>query len=454
MRGRVALVRPLCQGEGLEFQEPLGAEALAGYGRSLGFDCQVFDRQLDARLGRDALAAIRAYDPDYLGFSLMSAGEAPDALQLWQLLKQPGRRCWAGGLFVTTDWARARALFPEDATLIRGEGEGALAALLLGQPLPREPLHPDAWARPSRDRLDQYLGLGGAINLRASRGCGGNCAFCATPGLPGPTHTPRDIPLVVAEMAALAERYPPIFNFVDDDFGPLSRLEALTAALRERGLQAAFSLELRPSQLCQAGLEDLKRWRGAGLCRIFTGLENLDPATLRRWGKPMDTAAVLQALGRCRAAGIETAAGYILWHDQSSPEAALAQMAILREQGLLNPKAALSRLILFPGSRLYQALGNEGPARPMALPPRAAAAYRDLAQLLSPLLPLWVQAAGLLPNACCRQHLAGGDEAERLKKLLAAMDAQCHRAVFQGQVPDISQIREDLHAFCAAGYGS
>jgi len=450
MEGRVALVRPLARGGQQEFQEPLGAEALAGYLRQLGWACRVFDRQLDRRLGRDTLAALRDYGPKWVGFSLMTEAEAPDALQPWQSLKQPGRRCFAGGLFITTAWEQARALFPQDATLICGEGEGAVAALLCGQPLPKAPLPPDDWAKPSRDQLELYLRLGGVINLRSARGCPGRCAFCATPGLHIPCYAARSLRLVVDEMEELASFYQAAFNFVDDDFGPLERLEALAAELERRKLKTAFSLELRAGELRRATRKQLRRLRQAGLSRVFTGLENLDLETLKRWCKPIDTQALLQAVARCRGAGIETSVGYILWHERSTPEAVQEQMARLHEQGLLDPKAALSRLILFPGSRLYRELGNYGPPRPVDLLPRAAAAYQELEQRLSPLLKLWIKAAAQLPAACCRELLQGSGEAEQLRALLKAVNEQCAQAVFDRREPDLTLIAGGFDALCAA----
>jgi hypothetical protein len=45
----------------------------------------------------------------------------------------------------------------------------------------------------------------------------------------------------------------------------------------------------------------------------------MDPETLKRWGKPIRPDALLRAVRRCRGAGIETAVGYILWHERSTP---------------------------------------------------------------------------------------------------------------------------------------
>jgi radical SAM superfamily enzyme YgiQ (UPF0313 family) len=115
-----------------------------------------------------------------------------------------------------------------------------------------EPLSPDGWAEPSRDELSSYLRCGGVINMRSARGCPGQCSFCATPQLPTARYAARSIRLVADEMEALASRYEPIFNFVDDDFGSLERIEELIKELERRALKTAFSLELRAGELTRA----------------------------------------------------------------------------------------------------------------------------------------------------------------------------------------------------------
>jgi hypothetical protein len=251
-------------------------------------------------------------------------------------------------------------------------------------------------------------------------------------------------------MKTLAARYDAVFNFADDDFGPLERIEALVSELGRRSLKAAFSLELRAGELRRASDARLRRLRAGGLCRVFVGLESLEAETLRRWGKAVDPAALLKAVVRCRAAGIETAVGYILWHERSTPESVREQMQTLSRYDLLDPKSALSRLIVFPGSRLYEEAGAFGPARPVSLPPRAAAAYRELESRLAPLYRLWTRAAALLPGVCCRDHLQSGGDADALRALLAGMREQCVRAVLDGSGPDLTGVAEGLDAFCAA----
>ncbi|MDO4798651.1 MAG: hypothetical protein Q4A01_11615, partial [Coriobacteriales bacterium] len=111
---KLLLIRPLCEGDELEFAEPLGIERLAGFARAHGVsDVVVFDRRLYERERRtglsstsfwaDVRAACDEAPPELVGFSLMTAQDVPDALRLHSRLRAwyPKARFWAGGVYVT-----------------------------------------------------------------------------------------------------------------------------------------------------------------------------------------------------------------------------------------------------------------------------------------------------------------------------------------------------------------
>ena len=438
---KCAIIRPRCEGFVWECEEPLGAEAIVGFLREHGIASRLFDRRIGA-----SVREIRDYEPDAVGFSLMTQEDAPDALRLLQQLKTPERIFFAGGLFVTTEPARCRALFPKSTYLIRGEGEGPVLSLLTGRKVPSP--GPDGWSFASRDDLSVYLAGGGAIHLRGSRGCRGNCAFCTTPGLFHGHHETRSISLLVREMVQIAsKRHLPVFNFTDDEFGDLDRVEELIFELKRQSLKAAFSLELRPSVVCQGTPALWERLHQGGLCRIFTGLENLDPKTLRRWHKPTDPQKLLQAVSVCEDSGILCETGYILFHDHSRADTVRSQVRALHSLGRFTPKVALSILHLYPGSELHalafpakahgatgphsctsslkDPAGYEGPSRsfpsdsplrstsetgcaaPAALLPDAALLYETWSGLLGECCRTWSECAARLPNAACRAFLTG-----------------------------------------------
>ena len=448
---KIALIRPRCDYDEPEFQEPLGAEAVCGFLRAAGLECRVFDRLLGA-----TAADLEAWGPDWVGFSLLTDADLPDALRLLQLLRATGRRFFAGGLFVTTEPERVRAAFPADASLIRGEGERAVLALVTGRDDPGL-CTPDDWAFASRDDLGAYLRRGAVIQLRSARGCRGACAFCTTPGRPAEERSfaARSTALVADEMAALQRAgWPPVFNFTDDEFGSAGRVAELISELERRDARAAFSLEMRAAEIVRTPPEQWKALAAGGLSRIFTGLESFDPETLRRWNKPVSPEKLLQAVGEMRQSGIVCELGYILWHPDSTPESVRREMEGLLAVGMLSPKSALSRLALFPGSALHTVFGAQG-TQLAPLRPEALKLYQRWETLLEPLLPLWTRASLLLPGAACRARLYGEDACLcALTGVMARIGETTYGCLRDGSRPGAAECEEIggmLDALCGAG---
>ena len=421
------LIRPLCEGDELELAEPLGIERLAGYLRAVGAaDVTVMDRRLyqqERRAGvergsfwADVGEACRARAPEVVGLSLMTSADVPDALRIISRVRAywPGTRLVAGGLYVTTSPREAAQRFPKAVSLLSGEGEAALLAVVSGSPMPQKALEPDEWAMAYRPAPERYAALGCAVNMQTSRGCPGRCAFCATPGLPDELRRwqPRDLRLVVDEIEAEAERLvraglPPVFNFVDDDFGPLSRVEALADELARRQLRVAFALEMRVASLVgQPQLaERLARLHEVGLTRVFVGVESLVTQTLRQWHKPYDVGALPAVLAACRAAGVTVQPGYILWHGGQTVEGAAAEVEGLARLGIYSHRAALSRLIAFEGCALAREGSDSRGFQPMNA--RSEAFYQRFCDETADLTQEWVAAAVAEPHAVAEAFLTG-----------------------------------------------
>ena len=436
------LIRPLCEGDEPEFAEPLGIERLAGYLRAHGVhDVRIADRRLSVAERRagvarddapgffDGLRLLYPGDafPQVIGLSLMTAADVADARRIVSRLHAwwPEARFVAGGIYVTGAFGDAARAFPPYVHLIAGEGETALLALAQGGGCsPSDTCDaacnatdsPDDWACAYRPDLERYAALGCAVNIQASRGCPGVCAFCATPSLPPALRRwqPRDVRLVADEVQEAAERLqaaglPPVFNFVDDDFGPLERLEALAAEFAARSLRIAFACEMRLASLAgQPNLEErLANLHAAGLTRLFIGVESVNRQTLARWRKPVDLEALPHVLAACRAAGLTVQAGYILWHAGQTIEGALAEARQLRDLGLYTHRAALSRLIVFPGCALAVEKASEQGFQSLA--PEAEEFYRRFAAAAADITRIWTKAAIAEPYAAAVEFLTGDD---------------------------------------------
>jgi radical SAM superfamily enzyme YgiQ (UPF0313 family) len=320
--------------------------------------------------------------------------------------------------------------------------------------------------------LQRYLRLGCAISIHSSRGCHGNCSFCATPELADGYRfwQGRDICNVVDELQALQTRvreagFLPVFNFVDDDFGSLKRIEDLDVELRQRKLKLAYSLQLRASALIgQPDLRNrIRRLREGGFTRLFIGVESLDEDTLSSWGKAYDTLALIEALSVLREEGVKVHVGYILWHAGTTVERAKAEVRRLREAALFSTKCAESRMVLFPGSRIYREVGESGDFKAsgwQALTPDVERVYQQLVEYIAPIYAVWVKGAILSPNLAGWEHLTVRDKGiftqpdvsydglgVRLDAVLAECDEIVYRAVTEDQrLDNIAEIAQNLMA--------
>ena len=445
---RVALIRPEYEGPPQEPCEPLGCALLVAALTRAGFAARVFDRQLLS--DEEFWGGVAAFAPSMAAFSLMSHENVRDSLRvLWRLRRQnPDLHVAAGGLYVTTCLPAARAQFPSGAHLLTGEGEVPLVRLcqaLSGAEMePDRVLEPDEWPFADRTDLGRYVARGAAVSVRSSRGCAGHCSFCATPNLPAPYSrwAARSIANLCDELGRI--KAVPVFSFVDDDFGPLSRVEALAEELERRSMRIAFSLQLRASSLyARDDLADaLPALRRAGLCRVFVGLESLSPGTLARFDKPLDPERALNALKTCDRADIETHVGYILWHPWSTMESVLSEAEALHKAGFFTIKTALSRLVLFPKSRLHaEAIGpNERQVR--YAPVNDEGYFERLAAAAQPLFDAWVTGATALPRLKCLAHLNGEARDVAAAGRVRAILDELSETAFQ-LLHDPAAVRED-----------
>ena len=434
--------------------------------------------------------------PTLIGLSLMTSADVPDARRIMSRLGAwwPDARFVAGGVFVTTAPDVAALKLPKGVVLMRGEGEVQLLELVrdastrddcglqpasqfaqdrsdrvasrrapsfpddnapqpaLARPdtFALQPNSPDEWAIPYRPNLERYARLRCAVNVQTSRGCPGACAFCATPSLPRELRrwAPRDEALVLDEIQEAAERlmaagFPPVFNFVDDDFGPLERLESFAEGLIARKLRIAFACEMRFASLAgQSNLaERLAHLHDAGLTRVFFGIESLDPATHSDWKKPMDLKALPHVLECFRTAGVSVQVGYILWHGAQTLRNAEREVDQLHEMGIYSHRAVLSRLIVFPGSALARGALIDGSSlhvqgalagapdsggfEPMDL--AAEEFHRRFSEAASELTQEWTNLAIAEPYTSAEAFLSGDDaDARELRKRLAEVNEESY----------------------------
>ncbi|RJQ56588.1 MAG: radical SAM protein [Actinobacteria bacterium] len=408
-----------------EIQEPLGLEYLAASRQARGDAVLVLDGAISGSSDVKVARRAASFEPDVIGFSVMTAQEAPSvrAIHSELTLAVDGRRVGyvAGGNLVSTEPENADRLLPRPMLLVRNEGEAELDEIAkswaAGESDETERVRAgrtvaeiDRLPFPLRPFASQILGSGWAFNLQGSRGCCGGCRHCASPGM---TSTGRNrwrgrSPAgIVDEIEELKTSFgAESFNFVDEDFlGPnahaAERARDFAGELRKRKHKISFGIQVRPDSLSDEIVETLT---DVGLVYVFVGVESDDPEDFRRWGRPW-TADPYRFVDRLRERGAEVNAGVMLFHSHSTFEGIRRFARKLAAHRLLEYRSAINRQDAMPGSRLYREAAEAGLIDPMTPGPQHVPFVnpgieefrRDLLVALGPLGPPSMEALCSLP---------------------------------------------------------
>ncbi len=451
---RLVLIRPRQRSAYYdpEVQEPLGLEYLAAWRQARGDRVLVLDSTLQALDDRKLARRAAAFRPDIVGFSLTTAADLGSALAIHREFgaapDAPAVRWLAGGNFVSTAIAQAKERLPAGFVLVPFDGERALDELSdpgsgladrgetrvhPGSPVPDL----DALPFPVRPFVGHNPGLGGTVNLQASRGCSGACRYCASPGMGSAGASRwrgRSMPHLFQEIAGLVERWGVrAFNVVDEDFlGPPSgaarRAREFADEYARRGLDVSFGIQARPPSLSPEVIDLLAR---AGVAFVFVGIESDDPADLRRWSRP-PAPDVWQQVRRLQGRGIQVNAGVLMFHRHATTAGIRRFARVLRDHGLLNFRSAINRLEAMPGSVIYadavsRGLVDSGAPGSQPLPfldPAVDALHTDVIEALGPLGPPSMHAACAMPSLRSRSRweTASADQLQHLEAIESGLD--------------------------------
>jgi hypothetical protein len=386
-----------------------------------------------------------AFEPDVVGFSAMSPGDLASIGRMSRTIDElsPERplRIVGGTLAATEPHTIAQSL-PGDFVCIRFEGEEPLLRILrgprngeraagngtlAGAPIADLDALPDA----ERPMAGALVARGRTLNVQASRGCTGSCAYCCAPSFPYPPGRrwrARSPERTVDEIATLHRRFGAVgFNFVDDDFlGPPTLAAARAAAFRDafasRRLRVAFGVQVRPRSLSVEAIASLV---AAGLAYVLVGFETDDATVLRGWGRRHSGRTFWSSVRRLRAAGVEVQVGCIPFHPQATVTAVKRLMKTLAANEALNYRTATNRLQLLPGSRLSAAAGVTSASTPPMACPTTEQLHDALVTALQPIRPCWVHAISLLPHSVVAERASErgrGPYLAELRNTLAKLD--------------------------------
>ncbi len=379
---RVLLVDPYVAREDpmerkfVELYPSLGLLTLGAYLRDHGAEVQVVDLTFE-RDGRSVARALRAFRPHVVGVHTKTL-TARRALAIARSVRASGALAVAGG----PDAATRPELYLTSGfdAVVPGEGEGALVDMARaardrtsvhtvpgvvtwkdGRPSrgPARSLMRDldelplpAWDLVDMERYlrrwEQSAGERRAAVL-TSRGCPFDCSWCSKPTF-GRTFRQQSPARVVRELRALRDTYHVDYvRFCDDVFG-VSRawLEELLGRMEAEELGLRFECLARVDLLKP---DLLARMRGAGLERVYVGVESGSQKMLTLMNRGTKLAQVERTAAALRAAGVRQYWFLMLGYPGESLEDIEATLRLFRR---FSPEEySVSIAVPVPGTRFY-----------------------------------------------------------------------------------------------------
>ncbi len=362
----------------------LGSFILAGLvNRRSGWSARVF---VEGRQRIDLRAWVAQNGrPDMVGISTITA-TVRRAYALADECRACGIPVIMGGPHVTflPDEALAHA-----ELVVRGEGEGAMGALLdlwgeggVETPDTRyaavpnlswkddsgvirhNPLAPwitDLDALPVPDfslaggTADCVIGGKRTVMVQTSRGCPFDCSFCSVTGMFGKKLRYRSVEAILSELRQYDTRHHFVF-FCDDNFTANKRRarELLEAMIAEK-LHFRWSTQVRADLARDPDL--VRLMRRAGCHTVFIGFESVNARSLTEMKKSQNLEDISNAIRVVQAAGIHIHGMFVFGFEEDDWDTVEATVGFIRNMRLTSVQLLI--LTPLPGSELYQRLEAE-----------------------------------------------------------------------------------------------
>lgn len=366
-------------------EEHLGVAYLAASLSKFGIGVKVVDAFLFGINYTNLEKLIIKYKPSLIGFSLYSDSIASFA-RLTVFIKKnlPNCHITIGGYFSSLNVDLIVGNFAKLVdSIVVGEGEESLINLynyLNGKKdidlsgivmldsiknkiyLPRAKITDlDSLPFPSRYGIKRTMKLKNPVHIGSSRGCYGNCSFCAISSFSylnvGEKWRGRSVPNVVDEIQQLYKVYKVrYFKFVDDCWFPHGadwekRAIDFCNELKKRKLKIKFRFSVRVDNVKYNVFKLLKE---NGLFSASIGVESCVKRQIEEWRKGVSVVQNAKALGVCQKLGIIVQMGYIMFDGKSTLEELKAHYIFLNKFKSVITKSILSMLFVAKGTPIAE----------------------------------------------------------------------------------------------------
>lgn len=366
------------------FNFPLGLAYLAAYVRRAGHEVKIFDPEAGRLPAERMWSGIKEFAPDLIGITSVT----PNFATARQLALEAKRRF---NCLVVMGGPHANALprstllgVPGLDAVITGEGELPLLAIAeefdaagkvdFGKipgaaffehwkyrenPRPELIADLDALPYPARDLADLrlyypnrwFFGGRKSTTLLTSRGCPGQCTFCANICM-GRKFRPHGPARVVAEMTHLVKEYGlKHLKIYDDCFtADPKRAGEICDLMISSGLGITWEMMGRVNTLLDEEL--IVKLKRAGCRHVMLGIESGSQRVLSLMKKGITLATAEQCCAKLRKHGLSYSNSFIIGNEGDTEETIMESISFAKK--LKSSAVAFNVLIPFPGTPVFE----------------------------------------------------------------------------------------------------
>jgi radical SAM superfamily enzyme YgiQ (UPF0313 family) len=329
----------------------LECEADKVLGPDIALEIHAFD-ETNTKIDTAKIARLVGREDDGMVMLVgVQSNQFPRALDIARPLREKGVKVAVGGFHLSGTMAMLKDRDPYvqkaldmGITLFAGEAEGRLGQVLLDAAMnDLQPIYNfmddlpniEGVATPLLPTERVHLTAGATTSFDAGRGCPFACSFCTIINVQGRKsrrRSPDDIERIVRTNV---EQGLHSFFITDDNFArnkdwePI--LDRLIELREDAGLRISFIIQV--DTLCHKLPNFIEKCKGAGVKRVFIGLENINPDSLlgakKRQNKITDYRQMLLAW---KKVGIVTYCGYILGFPGDTRESILHDIEVIKRE--------------------------------------------------------------------------------------------------------------------------
>lgn len=203
---------------------------------------------------------------------------------------------------------------------------------------------------------DCVIGGKRTVMVQTSRGCPFDCSFCSVTGMFGKKFRYRSVESILAELRRYDTRKHFVF-FCDDNFtANKRRARELLEAMLVAGFRFQWSTQVRTDLARDPNL--VRLMKRAGCHTVFIGFESVNPQSLAEMKKSQSLEDIRQAIGVVQGAGIHIHGMFVFGFEEDDWDTVEATIRFARQMKLTSVQLLI--LTPLPGSELYERLRAAG----------------------------------------------------------------------------------------------